>query len=247
MLIRYATLALLISVLGAPSAWAQPAPKLTYFDKIIDLTELISPPPPVDSDAWKEDLDGVLEVQQNRTDAQVRRAVTQKVLTIYLFDEVLGPKFNARDLPVMDAFFQRMQGDARSVLVAAKNAIQRQRPITISKLVLKLGGTPPRLPTGYPSGGTVFTMSTAILLAKMIPEKRYDLFERDREYGKNRILIGEHFPRDIRAGEIAATVIVQALMEKPAFMRDLEAARIELRQVLGYPAEPEAVGSVKPK
>ena len=169
------------------------------------------------------------------------------MLTIYLFDEVLGPKFNARDLPVMDAFFQRMQGDARAVLVAAKNAIQRQRPITVSKLVLKLGGTPPRLPTGYPSGGTVFTMSTAILLAKMIPEKRYDLFERDREYGKNRILIGEHFPRDIRAGEIAATVIVQALMEKPAFMRDLEAARVELRQVLGYPAEPDTVGSVKSK
>jgi hypothetical protein len=47
------------------------------------------------------------------------------VLTIYLFDEVLGPKFNARDLPVMDAFFQRMQGDARSVLVAAKNATLR--------------------------------------------------------------------------------------------------------------------------
>jgi len=240
-------MALWIAMLDTPPAWAQPAPKLTYFDKIIDLTELISPPPPVDSDAWKEDLDGVLEVQQNRTDAQVRRAVAQKVLTIYFFDEVLGPKFNARDLPVMDAFFQRMQGDARSVLVAAKNAIQRQRPITISKLVLKLGGTPPRLPTGYPSGGTVFTMSTAILLAKMIPEKRYDLFERDREYGKNRILIGEHFPRDIRAGEIAATVIVHALMEKPAFMRDLEAARVELRQVLGYPAEPDAVGSVKPK
>ena len=90
-------------------------------------------------------------------------------------------------------------------------------------------------------------MSTAILLAKMIPEKRYELFERDREYGKNRILIGEHFPRDIRAGEIAATVITHALMEKPAFMRDLEVARVELRQVLGYPAEPDMVGSVKPK
>jgi hypothetical protein len=36
-------------------------------------------------------------------------------------------------------------------------------------------------------------------------------------------------------------------MEKPAFMRDLEAARVELRQVLGYPAEPEAVGAVKQK
>jgi len=247
MLIRYATLALLISVLGTPPVWAQPAPKLTYFDQIIDLTELIPPPPPMDSDAWKEDLDGVIEAQQNRTDAQVNRARVQKVLTIYLFDEVLGAKFNGRNLPVTDAFFQRMQGDARAVLIAAKNAIQRQRPIAVSNLVLKLGGTPPRLPTGYPSGGTVFTISTAILLAKMIPEKRFELFERDREYGKNRILIGEHFPRDIRAGEIAGTVIAHALMEKPAFMRDLEASRVELRQVLGYPAEPDAVGSVKTK
>jgi hypothetical protein len=37
------------------------------------------------------------------------------------------------------------------------------------------------------------------------------------------------------------------MMENPAFMRDLEPARVELRQVLGYPAEPDAVGSVKPK
>jgi acid phosphatase (class A) len=139
-----------------------------------------------------------------------------------------------------------MQGDARAVLVAAKNAIQRQRPIAMSKLVVQLGGTP-RLPTGYPSGGTVFTTSTAILLAKMIPEKRFELHEQNREYNMNRIMIGEHFPRDIRAGEIAGTVIAHALMETPAFMRDLQASRAELRQVLDYPAEPEAVASVKPK
>jgi hypothetical protein len=135
MLIRFATMALLISVLGAAPAWAQPAPKLTYLDQVIDMTELIPPPPPTDSEAWKEDLAGVLEAQENRTDAQVRRALAQKTLTIYLFDEVLGPQFNARNLPVTEAFFQRMQGDARAVLVTAKNAIQRQRPIAMSKLV----------------------------------------------------------------------------------------------------------------
>ena len=185
-------------------------------------------------------------MQERRTERQVRRALAQKVLTIYLYEEVLGPKFKKENLPVTDAFFERLQGDARAVLVTAKNAIQRMRPIGISKEVLALGGTP-RLPTGYPSGGTIFTTTTAIVLGKIIPEKRYDLFEHNREYGNNRILIGEHYPRDIRAGEIAATVIARSLMDKPAFMRDLELARVELRQVLGYPAEPEAVGSVKPK
>jgi acid phosphatase (class A) len=81
----------------------------------------------------------------------------------------------------------------------------------------------------------------------MIPEKRFELHERNREYNMNRVMIGEHFPRDIRAGEISGTVITHALMGKPAFVRDLEAVRVELRRVLGYPAEPDAVGSVQPK
>jgi len=35
------------------------------------------------------------------------------------------------------------------------------------------------------------------------------------------------------------------MMEVPAFMRDLEPARTELRQVLGLPAEPVAAGPEK--
>jgi hypothetical protein len=42
-------------------------------------------------------------------------------------------------------------------------------------------------------------------------------------------------------------VIAYALMQAPAFMSDLQASRVELRQVLGYPAEPEAAGAAKPK
>lgn len=236
-------LALLLSALGAAPAWAQ---KLNYLSQIIDVPGLIPPPPPPDSEGFKEDLAGVVEAQENRTEVQLRRALAEKTLTIYHFAEVLGPKFNAQNLPVTDAFFQRMQADARASLIAAKNAIQRPRPIAVSKQVQALGGTP-RLPTGYPSGGTIFTTSTAILLAKMIPEKRYELHERNREYGQNRIMIGEHFPRDIRGGEIAGTVIVYALMEVPAFTRDFQAARAELRQVLGYPAEPGAANPVQAK
>jgi hypothetical protein len=243
MLIRYATLALLIAVVGAPPAWAQ---KMNYLGQLIDMTELIPPPPPRDSEAWKEDLAGVMEMQENRTEAQVRRAIADNVLSIYRFEDVLGPKFTRGNLPVTDAFLEKAQADARAILIAAKNALQRPRPAAAHKEVLALGGTP-RLPTAYPSGGVVFTTLTAIVLSKMIPEKRFELSERNREYAVNRVVLGQHFPRDIRAGEIAGTVIAHALMETPAFMRDLQAARAELRPVLGYPAEPEAVGSVQPK
>jgi acid phosphatase (class A) len=242
MLIRYATLALLISALGAPAAWAQ---KMNYLGQVIDMTELIPPPPPPNSYEQRVDLGDVIEMQENRTEAQVRRAIADNVLSIYRFEDVLGPKFKRENLPVMDAFMEKAQADARAVLIAAKNALQRPRPAAASKDVLALGGTP-RLPTAYPSGGVVFTTLGAIVLSKMIPEKRFELSERNREYAVNRVVLGQHFPRDIRAGEIAGTVIAYALMETPAFMRDLQAARAELRQVLGYPAEPDTVGSVKP-
>jgi acid phosphatase (class A) len=243
MLIRNALLALVIAVLGASPASAQ---KLNYLTEIINLPELLPPPPAPDSQAFKDDLAGVMEAQENRTDIQMQRALAQKTLTIYHYAEVLGPKFKKENLPVMDAFFEKAHIDQRATLIAAKNNIQRLRPFAVSNKVQPLAGTP-RLPTGYPSGGTVFTQMTAILLSKMIPEKRLELHESSREYNLTRIMIGEHFPRDVRAGEIGATVITHALMQVPAFMRDFEPARVELRQVLGYPPEPEAVGAVKPK
>ena len=245
-MMRYATLALLVCVVGAPPTWAQNAQKMNYLGQLIDMTEFIPPPPPRDSEAWKEDLAGVMEMQENRTEAQVRRAIADNILSIYRFDDVLGPKFKKENLPVTDAFLEKALADQRAILIATKNALQRPRPAAAHKEVLALGGTP-RLPTAYPSGGVVFTTLTAIVLSKMVPEKRFELSERNREYAVNRVVLGQHFPRDIRAGEIAGTVIAHALMETPAFMSDLLAARAELRQVLGYPAEPEVVGAVRAK
>ncbi len=127
MLIRYATLALLIPVLGGTPAWAQNAPKMNYLREVIDLTELIPPPPPRESEAWKQDLAEVLEMQQNRTDMQVRRAIADNVLSIYRFEDVLGPKYKKQNLPVTDAFFEKLHSDQRAILIAAKNALQRPR------------------------------------------------------------------------------------------------------------------------
>src|SRR5688572_10594527 len=148
-MIRFIGMALLISTLGAAPAWAQTAPKLNYLTQIIDLTELIPPPPPRESEAWKQDLAEVMEIQENRTEAQVRRGIADNVLSIYRFDDVLGPKFKKENLPVMDAFFEKVHSDQRAILIAAKNALQRPRPAAAHKEVLALGGTP-RLPTGYP-------------------------------------------------------------------------------------------------
>ena len=67
----------------------------------------------------------------------------------------------------------------------------------------------------------------------MVPEKRSMLFARGAEYGYNRIIAGVHFPSDVMAGHIAATVIAASLMQTPTFSADFITAKMELRRVLG--------------
>src|SRR5258708_1457584 len=188
MLIRYAAAALLMCSLGAPSASAQ---KLNYLSQIIDMSELIPPPPPPGSDAQRSDLGDVIDMQSTRTERQVKRAIADNVLSIYRFDDVLGPKFKRENLPVTDAFIEKAEADARAILIAAKNFLQRPRPAAASSDVLALGGTP-RLPTAYPSGGVGFTTLTSIVLSKMGPEKRFELAERNHEYAGNRVVLRQH-------------------------------------------------------
>ena len=67
----------------------------------------------------------------------------------------------------------------------------------------------------------------------MVPEKSAALYARGAEYGLNRVLAGVHFPSDVEAGRISATVIAAAMMRNPNFQKEFEAAKIELRRALG--------------
>jgi acid phosphatase (class A) len=210
----------------------------------VELLKLLAPPPDPQSEAQKSDLAAVLEVQRNRTPERIARAEADNALSIFRFSDVLGPNFTPDRLPVSVEFFKRMHADARTILNATKEAWNRSRPFNVSPDVKPLGEKP-RTNFAYPSGTTIFGSLTAIMLANMVPEKRRELFERGVEYSANRIVLGIHYPTDIEAGRIAATVMAAAFLQNPAFMTEFAAARSELRQVLGLPGD-EAVVADRP-
>ena len=49
-------------------------------------------------------------------------------------------------------------------------------------------------------------------------------------------MAGVHYPTDVEAGRITASVIAAGLFNDAAFQHDFATAKIELRQALGYPA-----------
>jgi acid phosphatase (class A) len=219
-------------LLVSTSAFA--ADKFNYLTENIDLLKVLPPPPALDSEAQKRDMAAVLEMQRTRTPAMAERGVADNVLSIYRYDDVLGPDFKKDKLPIANAFVDRAEADARIVLNATKDAYKRLRPAGVNPEEVHYLGGKVRLPYAYPSGTTLYGAVGGILLANMIPEKSFEIYERADEFSHNRVVIGVHYPRDLIAGKLAATVIAAELFRSPKFVADLDAARTELRQVLGY-------------
>ena len=70
------------------------AQKLNYLEgQKLNLLKLVPPPPEPGSEGEKKDIVEVLEVQENRTPAEVELAIADDVLDIYRFETELGPKF----------------------------------------------------------------------------------------------------------------------------------------------------------
>jgi acid phosphatase (class A) len=242
MAVRKLTLALSILILSA-GANAFAAEFNFLKPGQLELTKLVPPPPPLGSEAEKQDMAAVLEVQKTRTPQQGKRAMDDNILSIWVYNDVLGPNFKSANLPVLDAFFKTLHADARILLSQTKDIWARKRPHLVNSAVVPLDGAT-RLPYGYPSGGVMNATLTSIVLAEMVPEKRYELSERNLEYGHNRVVVGVHYPRDVMGGHLAGVAAAQAMFDSPAFMKEFAPARDELRRVLGLPAEPAGKKSI---
>lgn len=229
-----------------------------------DATRLLAPPP-ADSAARRHDLEAVRNAERARTAEQAAQAEAGSTVDVFLFSSVLGPNFTADRVPQTAAFFQRVYRSAVPSLQAAKDCWNRERPFVVDPALKPLphsfastklrsapaavraaspppGDSPctapvaaPMYSPSYPSGHATVGAMMAILLAQMVPEQRSALFARGWEYGEARVISGVHFPTDVEAGRILGTMLIGFLQQDARFGTDLQAARRELRTVLGYP------------
>jgi acid phosphatase (class A) len=203
------------------------APAEIAFEKIL------APPPISPSQAYKDDLQAVLDLQRSRTDAEAQDARADAETSPFRFADVLGPEFRADKLPLTAKFLRQAASDAGRSTGAVKDHFNRLRPYAASSevhpILEKIGAS-----GSYPSGHSTYGHTLGILLSLMVPEKSSELFDRATRYGRNRTVAGMHYPTDVEAGRICAAVVVNALLHNEKFLADLEQSRAELRQALGY-------------
>src|SRR5580700_7753531 len=146
----------------------------------------------------------------------------------------MGPNFRPESVPLAAQLFQHVYEDGSAATVAAKTYFKRQRPFVVDPDIQIIVVQAPDF--SYPSNHSSFGYEAGILLAAMVPEKAAAIFQRAADYAHNRVIAGVHFPTDVEAGRIAASVIDNALLHDAHFRTDFERAKSEVRMALGLNA-----------
>lgn len=237
----------------APATCLRPAEGAPSYLPVarVDTVALIPPPPALDSAAQRADLQAVLAAQRtahahHTTARAVADVETSCARLASAVEEFHGQPATATPL----AFLNRAALQAAALTGLPKRYWHRPRPYLASPRVERLGdvaldAAPPGDPadaaayrqqrdnSSYPSGHAAFGQACATLLARMVPERRRELFARAVSFGDSRLVVGAHYPSDVAAGRSIGTVATALMFANPCFEEDFSAARGLLRGALG--------------
>jgi acid phosphatase (class A) len=206
----------------------EPADEVYLATEELDTTFFMAPTP--SAQASRKEVEIVVGLQQKRTAEQLARCMDDIQQSVFRFADVVGENFATEKLPKATNFFHRVYKTESAFNKQGKTKWERPRPPAFDervKPIQKLDNA------AYPSGHSAFAYLTAIVLADIVPEKREAIFARAIEFGDNRVLGGMHFPSDVEAGRQMAAMVAVLMYRNPAFRKDLEDARAEVRSVLG--------------
>ena len=139
----------------------------------------------------------------------------------------------ARDhYPALYGLLMRTRGTAEETKDKIKDYWASPRPHQVNENIknfTEANGT-----NSYPSGHATKCYTLAIVLGMLLPEKKSQFLAKAKEMSQIRVLVGEHFPSDTKAGQKLADIIVEKLLTNSEFQKDFKLAKKELRE---HPAD----------
>src|SRR5262249_16618344 len=110
----------------APSSFAVHAPYI-HADQI-DSKALLGDPPADGSQAHRDEIEKMLELQAGRTPEEVKRCQSEEEVTVFAFAPVLGLWFTPKNVPHTAELMQEVYDEAREASNGAKTLWKRTRP-----------------------------------------------------------------------------------------------------------------------
>ena len=229
------SIAFTFAIAGALYWWLQ-QDRHTYLTGVTaGFVAIFAAPTGRDSPATRVELDELLELQKNRSAAEVAAARADRKTEIQRFYGALGfPAGAEPDLPQLRALASDVEDDTRPYVRAAKEKFRRLRPYEIESR-LEPCITNVRGDLSYPSGHANYGYVMAYLLRDMVPERETQLIARADEFARQRMVCGVHFGTDIEAGRQGAAWLAKEFLASEAYRTAAESAGTELRAALKLP------------
>jgi acid phosphatase (class A) len=228
---KTATLLLLLQ-----AASAQTPRQLFVTPEQLNAASILPTPPANDSVQAREELAELRHIQETRTAAEIAHAqADDKEESIFLFVDLLGPKFSRAALPLTALLSDHVKTNEGPIVNPAKAFFQRPRPYFLDSAlhsVCKTKMNPKDY--SYPSGHGVTGYLEALVLIQILPEKRDAILARADDYAHSREVCGEHYASDEAASKLLAHAIFGIMFNNPEFKSELAAARVELRNALDF-------------
>ncbi|MDG4884888.1 phosphatase PAP2 family protein [Mesorhizobium sp. WSM4884] len=203
-----------------------------YFGpETVNLLDLLVPPPTRDSAETKAELVEVKQLMASTSESRKQQAIADNEEGLQPFLAGTSIKVDAAAVPLTTALVQRILDTEEVVTESAKKGFARPRPPLVDeeiKPLIKLSKS-----GAYPSGHSTNSTAIAIVLSKMLPERKEELMQRANDYALSRLIVGVHYRSDLGAGHAAGALMAQALMQNPDFQKEFEPAKTELRKALG--------------
>jgi len=218
-----AFMALLLAA-AVPSSQAKP-----FIDpSSYDIKAILPPPPAPGSEQYRIDTGFLKNARAASTQEQIDRGNKASHDSVFDYSETLGDWFNAKDLPKTAALFGEVTSETKEAIELAKHYFNRTRPESWKESgdLEKSGGY------AYPSGHTTRAFVWANLLADAFPDQRKALHKQARQKAWYRVILGRHFPADVRAGKLYGQFLAKEFLKSPGFQRRWPDVLSEMRAAL---------------
>jgi acid phosphatase (class A) len=216
------------------------------FVKVPLETFSLPPCPANSSKQTRGEIDYLLRLQADRTEAEGERALyfapwgyscttkrscpgfANQQRNLFYVGRSIGSWFNPNDLPVTVDVLGRVWRDGSYYMWRLKFKYARVRPYNIDSNIKPL--QEPNW-AAFPSGHSFYAHMLAYLYSEMAPEFS-DIFLNDAHaIAHSREIIGVHFPSDSEAGRVLARQFVDQLLLSEKFRPELERIKKEWIQV----------------
>lgn len=191
----------------------------------LDVAAVLPPPPAPNSPESKVDASYIKYSGAAATENQKLLGIAASRDSVFDYSQTLGIWFSPKVLPKTAALFQKVTAETKGAIEVAKNHFKRIRPDTWKET------GDPEMSDGYcyPSGHTTRAYVWANLLADALPNQSKALHLQARQKAWYRVVLGRHYPSDVRAGKTYGTFLAKQFLKSSAFQSEWAAVCAEIR------------------